>query len=102
MSLGGQGLPVLKGRHSSGSRSTLLLGEHHPCGHPDGVQVCHAGYRTYFTTAADLDARCHRAAVEGRWAATMRFYAGPTLQVVSQRYLKTSIVITIGTRQQLH
>ena len=72
------------------------------------------GYRTYFTTAADLAARCHRAAIEGRWATTMRFYAGPTLlvidelgylplpaeaaaalfQVVSQRYLKTSIVIT--------
>lgn len=74
----------------------------------------HAGYRTYFTTAADLAARCHRAAIEGRWATTMRFYAGPTLlaidelgylplpneaasalfQVVSQRYLKSSIVLT--------
>jgi len=73
-----------------------------------------AGYRTYFTTAADLAARCHRAAIEGRWATTMRFYAGPTLlvidelgylplpaeaanalfQVVSQRYLKTSIILT--------
>jgi DNA replication protein DnaC len=72
------------------------------------------GYRAYFTTAADLAARCHRAAIEGRWATTMRFFAGPTLlvidelgylplpaeaasalfQVVSQRYLKTSIVIT--------
>jgi DNA replication protein DnaC len=36
-----------------------------------------AGYRTYYTTAADLAARCHRAALEGRWATTMRFYAGP-------------------------
>ncbi len=73
-----------------------------------------AGYRTYFTTAADLTARCHRAAIEGRWATTMRFFAGPTLlvidelgylplpaeaasalfQVVNQRYLKTSIVMT--------
>ncbi len=73
-----------------------------------------AGYRTYFTSAADLAARCHRAAIEGRWANTMRFFAGPTLlvidelgylplpaeaasalfQVVSQRYLKTSIVLT--------
>ena len=72
------------------------------------------GYRTYFTTAADLTARCHRAAIEGRWATTMRFYAGPTLlvidelgylplpadaaaalfQVISQRHLKTSIVLT--------
>ena len=76
--------------------------------------AAHAGYRTYFTTAADLAARCHRAAIEGRWATTMRFFAGPTLlvidelaylplpaeaasalfQVVSQRYLKTSIAIT--------
>ncbi|MDV7353469.1 IS21-like element helper ATPase IstB [Rhodococcus oxybenzonivorans] len=74
----------------------------------------HAGYRTYFTTAADLAARCHRAAIEGRWATTMRFFAGPTLlvvdelgylplpgeaasalfQVVTQRYLKTSIIMT--------
>lgn len=73
-----------------------------------------AGYRTYFTTAADLAARCHRAAIEGRWAATIRFFASPALlvvdelgylalpadaaaalfQVVSARYLKTSIVLT--------
>jgi Mrp family chromosome partitioning ATPase len=32
--------------------------------------AAHAGYRTYFTTAADLAARCHRAAIEGRWATT--------------------------------
>lgn len=73
-----------------------------------------AGMRTYYTTAADLAARCHRAALEGRWQTTMRFYAGPRLliidevgylplpaeaaaalfQVVSQRYLKGSIVLT--------
>lgn len=73
-----------------------------------------AGYRTYYTTAADLVARCHRAALEGRWATTMRFYAGASLliidelgylplaneaaaalfQVVTQRYLKGSIVLT--------
>jgi DNA replication protein DnaC len=77
-------------------------------------QAAQTGYRTYFTTAADLAAKCHRAALEGKWATTMRFYAQPTLlvidelgylalpaeaaaalfQVVSQRYLKTSIVIT--------
>lgn len=77
-------------------------------------RAAESGYRTYFTTAADLAARCHRAAIEGRWATTMRFYAGPTLlvidelgylplpaeaasalfQVVAQRYLKTSIVMT--------
>jgi DNA replication protein DnaC len=77
-------------------------------------KAAEAGYRTYFTTAADLAARCHRAALEGRWATTMRFFAGPTLlvidelgylalpsdaaaalfQVISQRHLKTSIVLT--------
>jgi DNA replication protein DnaC len=73
-----------------------------------------AGYRTYYTTAADLAARCHRAALEGRWATTMRFYAGPRLliidevgylplageaaaalfQVITQRYGKGSIALT--------
>jgi hypothetical protein len=38
--------------------------------------------RTYYTTAADLAARCHRAAMEGRWATTMRFYAGPRLLII--------------------
>lgn len=77
-------------------------------------KAAEAGYRTYFTTAADLAARCHRAAIEGRWATTMRFFNGPSLlvidelgylplpaeaasalfQVVSQRYLKTSIILT--------
>lgn len=72
-----------------------------------------AGYRTYYTTA-DLAARCHKAAIEGRWATTMRFFAGPRLliidevgylpmaaegaaalfQVISQRYLKGSIALT--------
>jgi DNA replication protein DnaC len=73
-----------------------------------------AGFRTYYTTAADLAARCHRAALEGRWASVMRFFAGPRLlvidevgylplqseaaaalfQVITQRYLKSSIVMT--------
>ena len=77
-------------------------------------KAAEAGYRTYFTTAADLAARCNRAAIEGRWAYTMRFFAGPTLlvidelgylplpgeaasalfQVINQRYLRTSIVLT--------
>jgi DNA replication protein DnaC len=41
-----------------------------------------AGYRTYYTTATDLVARCHRAAIEGRWATTMRFFAGPRLLII--------------------
>jgi DNA replication protein DnaC len=79
-----------------------------------GHAAVDAGLRTYYTTAADLAARCRRAAVEGRWATMMRFYAGPTVlivdelgylpmpaedanalfQVVSQRYLKGSIILT--------
>ncbi len=73
-----------------------------------------AGYRTYYTTAADLAARCHRAALEGRWATTMRLFAGPRLliidelgylpmaaeaaaalfQVITQRHFKGSIALT--------
>ena len=36
-----------------------------------------AGYRVYFTSAADLAARCHRAAIEGKWATMMRFLRRP-------------------------
>ena len=43
-----------------------------------------AGYRTYYTTASDLAARCHRAALEGRWATVMRFFAGPRLLVIDE------------------
>jgi DNA replication protein DnaC len=77
-------------------------------------KAAETGYRTYFTTAADLAARCHRAAIEGRWATTMRFFNGPGLlvidelgylplpaeaasalfQVISQRYLRTSVILT--------
>jgi hypothetical protein len=32
-----------------------------------GHRAVEAGYRVYYTTAADLVARCHRAAIEGRW-----------------------------------
>src|SRR5664280_1059698 len=73
-----------------------------------------AGHRVYFTTAEELAARCTKAAREGRWATAMRFYAGPRLlvidefgyrrlsedgnaalfQVISQRYLKSSVALT--------
>jgi DNA replication protein DnaC len=73
-----------------------------------------AGHRVYFTTAEDLAARCTKAAREGRWNNMLRFYAGPKLlvidefgyrrlgedanaalfQVISQRYLKSSVIIT--------
>ncbi len=79
-----------------------------------GWAAVEAGYRVHYTTASDLAARCHRAALQGRWASVMRFYAGPRLlivdevgylplageaaaalfQVVTQRYLKGSIALT--------
>ena len=73
-----------------------------------------AGHRVYFTTAEDLAARCTKAAREGRWNHMLRFYTGPKLlvidefgyrrlsedanaalfQVISGRYLKSSVIIT--------
>jgi DNA replication protein DnaC len=79
-----------------------------------GHQAVEAGYRVYYTTAADLVARTSRAAIEGRWQTTMRFWNGPQLllidelgylpmpgeaashlfQVISRRYEHGSIVLT--------
>jgi len=79
-----------------------------------GLKAVEAGYRVYYTTAADLVARTARAALEGRWATTMRFWNGPQLliidelgylpmpgeaashlfQVISRRYEHGSIVLT--------
>jgi DNA replication protein DnaC len=47
-----------------------------------GHRAVHAGYRVYYTTAADLVARTSRAAIDGRWANTMRFWAGPQLLII--------------------
>lgn len=35
-----------------------------------------AGHRAYFTAATDLAAKCHRAALEGRWKTCMNFFVG--------------------------
>jgi DNA replication protein DnaC len=79
-----------------------------------GHRAVEAGYRVYYTTAAELVARTAKAAIEGRWATTMRFWNGPQLlivdelgylpladeaashffQVVSRRYEHGSIVLT--------
>ncbi len=49
-----------------------------------GLRAVHAGYRVYYTTAADLVARTSRAALEGRWQTTMRFWNGPQLLVIDE------------------
>lgn len=79
-----------------------------------GLKAVHAGYRAYYTTAAELVARSSRAALEGRWHTTMRFWNGPQLllidelgylplpgeaaahlfQVISRRYEHGSIILT--------
>jgi len=49
-----------------------------------GLKAVHAGYRVYYTTAADLVARTTKAAIEGRWQNTMRFWNGPQLLVIDE------------------
>lgn len=49
-----------------------------------GHAAIDAGNRVYYTTAADLVARCHKAAIEGRWANTMRFFAAPQLLIIDE------------------
>ena len=79
-----------------------------------GRAAVDGGHRVYYTTAADLAARCRKAALEGRWAPTMRFFSGPKVliidelgylpmpaqdaaslfQVISRRYHKGSVILT--------
>ncbi len=79
-----------------------------------GHRAVEAGYRVYYTTAADLVDRTSRAALQGRWQTTMRFWNGPQLlivdelgylpmpgqdashlfQVISRRYEHGSIILT--------
>ncbi len=79
-----------------------------------GRHAAEQGYRVYYTTAADLVAKTQRAALEGRWQTTMRFWNGPQLliidelgylplpaeaaahlfQVVSRRYEHGSVILT--------
>ena len=79
-----------------------------------GLKAVHAGYRVHCTTAADLVARTSRAADQGRWENTMRFWAEPQVlivdelgyfpmpreaashlfQVITRRYLHGSVILT--------
>jgi DNA replication protein DnaC len=49
-----------------------------------GYNAVEAGYRVYYTTAADLVTRTRKAAIEGRWETTMRFWNGPQLLIVDE------------------
>ncbi|WP_435876898.1 ATP-binding protein [Streptomyces acidicola] len=49
-----------------------------------GRAAVDAGHRVYFTTAAELAAKCHKAALEGRWKTCMRFFAGPRLLIIDE------------------
>lgn len=49
-----------------------------------GYRAIEAGYRVYYTTAADLVTRTRKAAIEGRWETTMRFWNGPQLLIVDE------------------
>ncbi|MGW6356650.1 ATP-binding protein [Streptomyces sp. NPDC055092] len=42
-----------------------------------------AGHRVYITTD-ELAAKCHKAALEGRWSTIMRFFSGPRLLVIDE------------------
>ena len=43
-----------------------------------------AGFNTHYTTATTLAAKCHKAAIEGRWASMMNFYTKPRLLVIDE------------------
>jgi len=47
-----------------------------------GYKAVEAGYRAYYTTAADLVARTTKAAIDGRWETTMRFCNSPQLLII--------------------
>ena len=49
-----------------------------------GIAATEAGYRTYFTTAADLVAALTSAHLEGSWSAKMRTYTGPSVLVIDE------------------
>lgn len=79
-----------------------------------GRAAVDTGHKVYYTTAADLAARCRRAAIQGKWARTIRFFNTPKVliidelgylpmpaedaaslfQVISRRYQKGSIILT--------
>jgi DNA replication protein DnaC len=62
-----------------------------------GRQAAETGYRVYYTTAADLVARSQRAALEGRWQTTMRFWNGPALLIIDLcRYRDYADIVAVA------
>jgi DNA replication protein DnaC len=73
-----------------------------------------AGHGVYFTTAAEMATKLHKAALEGRWQVVMKHFGRPRLlvvdelgylplpddgasalfQVINQRYLKSSTILS--------
>jgi len=49
-----------------------------------GYEAVEAGYRVYYTTAADMVASLHAAFIEGSWSHKLRFYATPSLLVIDE------------------
>lgn len=49
-----------------------------------GIAATEAGYRTYFTTAADLVGSLNAAHLEGSWTSKMRTYTGPSVLVIDE------------------
>jgi DNA replication protein DnaC len=49
-----------------------------------GHAAVDTGLRVYYCTAADLAARCRKAALEGRWEPTMRFFNGPSVLIIDE------------------
>ena len=49
-----------------------------------GAAEAGAGARLYLTTAADLAARCHKAALKGRCNTCIRFFAGTRLLIIDE------------------
>lgn len=49
-----------------------------------GYEAVEAGYRVYYTTAADMVASLHAAFIEGSWSHKLRFYATPSLLIIDE------------------
>ena len=61
-----------------------------------GRAAVDTGHKVYYTTAADLAARCRKAALQGRWARTMRFFQHPE----SVDHRRTGLPANAGRRRR--